>query len=127
LSWILAALGYKYAIVMPLSALLAFVLTLIIVARGKGPMASAALLLIVPVPFVIGAFAAIEAGVFSFRVLATLATEARWDQVAHVISTLFVGPMVGMSLMAPSYILAILGSSFRSLSADPKVSSGSRD
>jgi hypothetical protein len=43
LSWILVALGFKYAILLPASALLGFVLTLVIVARGKGPMAGVAL------------------------------------------------------------------------------------
>jgi hypothetical protein len=120
LSWILTALGFRYAILLPMSALVGFVLTLVVVVRGKGPMAAAALLLIVPIPFLIGVFAAIEGGVLSFRVMATLVTDPPPGHVAHAISTLLVAPMVGMSLMAPSYILAILGSLVRSFSADPK-------
>jgi hypothetical protein len=120
LSWILTALGFKYAILLPGSALVGFVLTLIIVVRGKGPMAGVALVLIVPVPLLIGLFEAIEGGISSFKVIATLAKDPAPGQVAAVISTVLVAPMVGMLLMAPSYILATLGSLFRSFSANPE-------
>jgi hypothetical protein len=121
------ALGFKYAILLPVSALVVFVLTLIVVVRGKGPMATAALLLIVPVPFLIGVFAAIEGGLRSFRVMATLDTDPPLGIVAAAVSTVLVAPMVGMSLMVPSHILAIVGSLVRSFSADPKVSSEGRE
>ena len=127
LSWIFMALGFRYAILLPVSALVSFVLTLIVVVRGKGPMASVALVLIVPVPLVIAVFAAIEGGISSYRVIATLQNGPAPGRDAAVISTLLVAPMVGMLLMAPSYILAILGSLFRSFSADPKVSSEGRE
>ncbi len=122
LSWILTALGFRYAILLPTAALVGFVLTLVVVVRGKGPMAAAALLLIVPIPFLIGVFAAIEGVILSFREMAmsASATGPPPDLVARAITTSLVAPMVGMALMAPSYILAILGSLVRSFSADPK-------
>ena len=43
LSWILTALGFKYALLLPVSALVGFVPTLIVVVSGKGPMAGVAL------------------------------------------------------------------------------------
>ena len=118
LSWILTALGFKYAILLPVAALVSFVLTLIVVTRGKGPMAGIALVLIVPVPLLIGVFAAIEAGIHSCQVIATLARDPAPGQVAAVVSTMLVPPLVGMSLMAPSYILAVVGSVLRSFSAE---------
>jgi hypothetical protein len=127
LSWIFTALGFKYAILLPVSALVGLVLTLIVVVRGKGPMAGVALVLIIPAPLLIGVFAAIEGGISSYKVIATLPTDPAPGQGAAVISTLLVAPMVGMLLMAPTYILATLGSLFRSLSADPKVSSEGRE
>jgi hypothetical protein len=128
LSWVLAALGFKYAILLAVSALVSFVLTVIVVVRGKGAMAGVALLLTIPIPMLIGVFAAIEGGVSSFPVIATLGKESAPGQVAaFLISTLLVAPMVGMALMAPSYILAILVSFFRSLSADRGVSSAGRE
>ena len=45
LSWILTALESNLSILLPLSALVGFVFTLIIVLRGKGSMAGVALLL----------------------------------------------------------------------------------
>jgi hypothetical protein len=121
LTWVLTALGYKYAILLPASALVGLVLTLIVVVRGKGPLAGVALMLIVPVPFLIGVFAAIEGGIRSYMVIATLPTDPPPGQSAAIVSTLLVAPMVGIVLMAPSYALATLGSLFRSLSADRKV------
>jgi len=126
-SWIFTALGFKYAILLAVSALVGFVLTLIVITRGKGPMAAVALVLIMPVPLLIGVFAAIEGGISSYRVIATLQKGPAPGQDAAAISTLLVAPMVGMLLMAPSYILAILGSLFRSFSADPKGSSEGRE
>jgi hypothetical protein len=127
LSWILTALGFKYAILLPVSALVGFVLTLIVVVRGKGPMVGVALGLIIPVPLLIGVFASIEGGIRAFQVIATLATGPSPGQVAVVISTLLVAPMIGMSLMAPSYVLAIFVALVRSFSANPKVSSEVRE
>jgi hypothetical protein len=59
LSWMLHALGAKYVILLPVSALVGFVLTLIVVIRGKGPMAGVALMLIIPIPFLISLFASV--------------------------------------------------------------------
>jgi hypothetical protein len=126
LSWILTALGYKYTILLPLLGLIGFVLTLIIVIRGKGPMAGVALLLIIPAPLLLGVFAAIEGGIGAYQQIATLQKAPPSGHDAVVISNLLVAPMVGLLLMAPSYILAILGSLVRSFSADPKVSSEPR-
>jgi hypothetical protein len=126
LSWILTALGFKYALLLPVSALVGFVPTLIVVVSGKGPMAGVALVFIIPVPWLIGVFATMEGGVNSFKVIATLARDPAPGQVAEIISTLLVAPTVGMVLMAPSYILAILVSLVRSSSADPNVSGEGR-
>ena len=122
-SWIFTALGFKYALLLPVSALVGFVLTLVVVVRGKGPMAGVALVLVVPLPLLIGIFAAIEGGIRSYMVIAMLHTDPAPGREAEVIATLLVAPMIGMSLITPSYILATFGSLLRSLSAGPKVSS----
>jgi hypothetical protein len=120
LSWMVAALGYPYAILLPGSALFGFVLTLIVVVRGKGPMAGAALVFIVPAPMLIGVFAAMEGGIRSFNMIATVAADPAPGQIARVISTLLAAPMVGMALTVPSYLLAAIGSLVRSFFADPE-------
>jgi hypothetical protein len=43
LGWMYSALGFQYAILLPLSGMLSAVLALIVVVRGRGPMAGAAL------------------------------------------------------------------------------------
>ncbi len=48
LTWILRALGLRYSLLLPLAALVALLLTLVVLLRGKGPMAAGALILIVP-------------------------------------------------------------------------------
>lgn len=53
LSWMFTALGFPYLILLPLTALVCFVLALIIVVRGKGPMAAASLILIIHIPLLI--------------------------------------------------------------------------
>jgi hypothetical protein len=127
LSWMLMALGFKYAILLSVSALAVFVLTLIVVLRGKGAMAGAALVLILPVPLLIGVCAAIEGGIRGYLEIAVSANDPAARRSAELLSTMLVPPMVGMALMAPSYILAILGTLVRSLSADGKGSGEARE
>jgi hypothetical protein len=127
LSWMLTAVGFKYATLLAISALVSFVLTLIAVVRGKGPMAGVALVLIIPLPLLIGVFAAIEGGISGFQLIAMRGVEPAPGQVAELVSTLFAAPMAGMALMAPSYILAICVSLVRSISSDPKGSSAGRE
>jgi hypothetical protein len=56
-----------------------------------------------------------------------LAVDPEPGREAEVKAIMLVAPMAGMLLMVPSYILATLGSLFRSFSADPKVSIGGRE
>ena len=108
------ALGFPCVILLPLTALVCFVLALIIVVRGKGPMAAASLILIVHIPLLIGVFAAIQGGIASYTVIAMSAATPKPAEVAAGISTALVAPMVGMILMIPGYATAALGSFVRS-------------
>jgi len=117
LSWMFTALGFPYVILLPLAGLLCFLLALIVVLRGTGPMAAAALILIVHVPLLIGIFAAIQGGIASYTVIATSATTPKPSELAAGISTALLAPMVGMLLMVPSYATAALGAFIRALAA----------
>jgi len=121
LKWIVTALGFPYVILLPLAGLLCFLLTLIVVSRGKGAMAAASLIFIVPVPFLVGVFAAIRGGIASYTTIATSVTVPKPSEVAAGISTALVAPMIGMLLMAPSYATAALGAFIRALSAKTKT------
>jgi hypothetical protein len=117
-AWIFSSLGFPYVVLLPLAGLLCFLLALILVLRGKGPMAAASLVLIVPVPFLIGVFAAIRGGIASYTVIAMSTTNPKPSDVAAGISTALVAPLVGMLLMVPGYATAMLGAFIRSFGAD---------
>ena len=114
LSWMFAALG-PYALLLPLAGLLCFLLALVLVARGKGPMVAACLILIVHVPLLIGVFAALQGGIASYTVIAASATTPKPSDVAAGISTALFAPLVGMMLMVPGYATAAVGAFIRSL------------
>ncbi len=118
LSWMFTALGFPYVILLPLAGLLSFLLALVIVLRGKGPMAGAALILIVHVPLFIGVFAAIQGAIASYTVIAMSASTPKPSEVAAGISTALVAPLVGMLLMVPGYATAALGAFIRSFVAN---------
>ena len=119
LSWTLSALGFEYAILLALAAVLSFVLTLFVLVRGRGAMAGVALLLIVPAPLLIGIFLALQVVMNSSFIITVSPVSPRLSEVATAISAAFAPPLVGMLLMAPSYTLAFLGSVLRSFSSDP--------
>ena len=116
LSWIFAALGFQYAILLALAGLLSFVVALIVVMRGKGPMSVVALLLIVHVPLLIGIFASIKGAMDSYTLIAMSSVSPKPSELAEGISTALVAPLVGMIVMVPGYAVAALGAFVRSLS-----------
>jgi hypothetical protein len=117
LNWMITALGYPYVILLPLAGLLSFLLALLIVFRGNGPMACAALILIVHVPLFIGVFAAIQGAIASYTVIAMSATTPKPSDLAIGISTALVAPLVGLLVMIPGYAIAALGALIRSFDA----------
>ncbi|MGH7193206.1 MAG: hypothetical protein ACREJM_06680 [Candidatus Saccharimonadales bacterium] len=117
LTWVFRALGLKYSVLLPLAALVAFVLTLIVLLRGKGPMAAAALVFFVPMPFFIGLYGGIDGLITTFSVIAACAGQPKLSDLADGASMALAAPMTGMLLMAPAYALAIVGLIVRSLVA----------
>lgn len=115
LKWLFNALGVEYSLLLPLAALLAFVLTLILVIRGRGPLATAALVFAVPLPFMVGVYGFFDGMVASFIVIAQSTVSPKPSEYAAGISTALVTPLVGMFLMAPSYLLALFGSLIRAM------------
>ena len=115
LSWMITALGFPYLVILPLAGLLCFLLAGFVVLRGKGPMAAAALILIVHVPLLIGVFAAIQGAIASYTVIAMSVSSPKPSEVAAGISTALFAPLVGMLLMVPGYATAAIGALIRSL------------
>ena len=117
LSWMFSALGAQYTFLLPLAGIISFVLALLLVIRGKGPMAGAAIVLIVHIPFLIGIFAAIQGAINSYSIIALMDSTPMPTAVASGISTALFAPLVGMLVMVPSYAAAALGAFIRSMTA----------
>ena len=85
--------------------------------KTKPTMAAAALVLIVPIPFLVGLYAAIVGGIQSANLMAVASGEPSQGRAAEAISLSLVPAMVGLLLMVPGYVLAALGCLVRSISA----------
>lgn len=120
LVWLIRALGWKYVLLLPVSALFSFVLTLVLVIAGKGRTTGAALCFLVAIPFLIGLFGMFEGLMASLMVLGASSSSPKPSQVAVGVATSIVTPLVGMFLMVPSYLLATAGLSIRALKSEPK-------
>jgi hypothetical protein len=117
-----SAVGFPYVILLPLAGVVCFLLALIVVLRGKGPMATPALILIVHVPLLIGIFAATQGALASYTLMAASVATPKPADVAQGISTALVAPIVGLMLMVPGYATAAIGAFIRCLSADSEDS-----
>lgn len=115
LHWLYMALGIKYTLLLPLAALVSFVVALIIVVRGRGPLAGAALLFIVPMPFLVGIYGAIEGAIEMYQVVAAISTQPKASEMARGISMTLATPLVGMLLMVPAYAVAVVGLFIRAM------------
>jgi MotA/TolQ/ExbB proton channel family len=116
LTWFLASLGLKYGVMLAVSGFVAFFLSTIVAIRGKEAAAVGALVLIVPLPFLVGLFGALEGSISSFAVMATSDVQVKASALAEGISMALAVPLAGLLLMVPAYLVGSLGLFFRSLS-----------
>jgi hypothetical protein len=120
LIWLINSLGWRYTLLLPVSALASFVLTAVLVIAGKGRTTGAAMAFVVAIPFLIGLFGTFEGLMASFMVLAHSSSSPKPSAIAEGIGTSMVTLPVAMFLMIPSYLLATVGLFIRSLQRDPK-------
>ncbi len=120
LIWFVGALGWKYALFLPGSALLSFVLTAVLVIAGKGKTTGAAIAFVVALPFLIGLLGMFDGLISSFMVIAQSSSSPKPSEIAEGVATSIIAPMVAITLMFPSFILATVGLTIRSLKGDPK-------
>jgi len=121
LQWVISSLGFPYAILLPMAGLLAFVLTMIYVLRGRGVLGGISLLFIVLMPFFIGIFGALDGAIRAFSVIAMSDVSVKSSEIAAGVSEALVVPTVGLLFMAPSYIVAMAGLFARSFAEnDPE-------
>ncbi len=117
--WLFTQLGLKYSILLPLSGLLCFVLALVIVRRGEGPMAAAALVLIVHVPLLIGLYATVD-GLMQTCTFMHGAAPRSTDLLTGIHTSL-VASKVALLLMIPGYTTAAIGALLRGTRADAPI------
>ncbi len=109
------ALGLKYAIALPLAAAFSFVMTAIVVLRGRGAPAIAAILLLAPLPVYLGMMAAADGFVASGRVIALGPVAPNPAELVHGFCMAMAPISVGMFLAIPGFLVASMGMLIRSL------------
>jgi len=114
LTWMLNSLGPMYTILLPLSALVSFVLVIILVFRGHGAMAVASLMLVLMAPTLIGIFAYTQGSVMSCYVITNGGGTPDPAKAAETMSTALLPPMIAMFLSIPAYAVAAIGTLVRS-------------
>jgi hypothetical protein len=115
LEFMFQSLGWVYGPLLLASGAAGFLTALLLVLRGRGPLVSAAVILAVNVPVLIGLFGFLQGTVDSFSVIATSTVAPKPNDLATGISTALVTPLVGILVAAPGYVVAIAGSIVRSL------------
>ena len=103
------------------TALLAFILTVLILWRGKGNFAGVALVLVVFSPLMVGMFAGLHLGSRSLLIVARFALEAgdklKVSPADHYMLALdMISPIsTALFLSAPTYLLAMIGAFIKAM------------
>ncbi|MGD9645444.1 MAG: hypothetical protein AB7U73_07015 [Pirellulales bacterium] len=113
-----SALGLQYSVLLPLAAMIGLALVLLIVMRGRGPLASAALLISLSLPLLVGVYAALDGLLVSYQVIAYSTSMPKPSEYAQAYAMALVAPQLGMFLMAPSLLAALIGSVLRAVRGD---------
>ena len=94
-------------VLVSLTAVISFVMTLSIVVRTKGPLSSSALLLIVPAPIFVSILCLLRGIVASASVIAATGSNPALAEWAGVIAASFSELAFAMMSTVPSYLLAL--------------------
>lgn len=121
LGWVIRCMGIV-GLLIPIAALFSFALTLYVVTRGQGPFAFAAIILLVPTPFLLGLLGTLQGLILSLQVIAVSTTSPKPSELSDGIATALLNPLLGLIFMTPSYLVAIVGSVIRA-SAKPRSNS----
>jgi len=127
IEFIINSLGWRYMFLLPLAALVSLTLILILVVRGKGSAVPAALVLLVPLPILVGILGVVDGMVASFQVIATSDIAPEPSAYAQGICMSLTTFLIGMLLAVPGYLLAIGATFVRSLLGDSRVGKLRRD
>ena len=115
LAFTLRALGV-YVVILPFSSCASLYLTWRILRQGHSPLAASVLLLVVPVPLLIGIFGGLQGILLSFQCSGP--PSACFHEIAEEIGTAMYPPLVGLLLTMPPYAIAVAGTFTKSVSTD---------
>jgi glucose-6-phosphate-specific signal transduction histidine kinase len=91
------ALGTKYLIWLPLTAIIGFVLTLLAVVKWRGSVSVALLILAVPMPIVAGLYGYFDGMLASFQIIAMSTTQPKPSEWAQGEAMALVSVLVGLA------------------------------
>ena len=123
LGWMFDAVGPLYLLIIVLSSVASFLMTLTIVRKGKGPLAGSALVLAVLMPFFITLYFAALDGVTIFMGVARNPEWTFKPEDALLSAKVCFSLVMGMFLMIPSYLLAMIAATVRSRSTKAEEAS----
>ncbi|MCM2375263.1 hypothetical protein [Aporhodopirellula aestuarii] len=115
MGWAISALGPLYLVLLPLSAVVSFILVIVLLFRGRGAMAVASILLLVHAPLMIGIFAAVQGLVNVYAIIGMSGATPKPAELASGYSVALFAPVVAMLLMIPSYLAACIGTFLRAV------------
>ena len=118
LQFVFNSLGWRYTFLLPMAGLFAFVVILVLVLRGKGSALPVALMLVVPLPFLVGIVGVVDGLLASFQVIAMSDTTPKPSDLAQGIAMSLTTAWVGILLSIPGFLLAVGGTFVRSLIGD---------
>ncbi len=116
-TWAMMSLG-PYGVLLAVAGLVSAVVALTIVLRGKGPLAAVALVLVVPLPLLIGVVGAWHGACSSFGTIGLSGADVKSSEIAAALSDILVRPIAGALLMTPGYVIAAGGAFIRAITLD---------
>ena len=128
LQWMLDALGLNYCLLLVLAGVCGFVMTLLMVRRGKGDKPSIGILLCIGLPLLVGLQATVSGMIKGMISIATHATgESNQEDMARVIAISLFPLLLGILLMIPGYLVATIGLFRRSIRGESETVSTSAE
>lgn len=121
LAWLLRALGLRYAVLLPLYALLALVLATLAIWKFKTPYLTAVLIAVVPLPFYCGAIGVIDGLVASMSVISLSGATPKTSEIADGAAMSLVSAQVGLILTLPLYGIAVIALCLRAFVRQPEL------
>ena len=117
LMWMLHALGLQ-TVILPVIALVAFAVVLLLILRGKGPAMVGAILLVVPMPIYVAVLSALGTIVASGAVVALADVAPKPSEVFGGLAEIFVKIQVAILLTIPVFLLAATGLTVRAIQGE---------